>query len=89
VGLAALARVEHRPRRLDDPLGMAQMAGVLEGHADRERVALGLSAGDLRRQALDALEPSVPPTAADRAVVTDALRAAFDEMFGRGPVRVL
>ena len=45
----------------------------------RERVALGLSAGDLRRQALDALQPGVPPSAADRAVVTDALRAAFDE----------
>lgn len=44
----------------------------------RERVALGLPAGDRRRKALDVLDPSTPPSAADRAVVTDAVRAAFD-----------
>jgi hypothetical protein len=44
----------------------------------RERVALGLPADDQRRRALDGLTPHMPPDAADRAVVSDALRAAFD-----------
>jgi hypothetical protein len=44
----------------------------------RERVAPCLSGGDLRRLALDGLHPAQPPCAADRVVVTDALRAAFD-----------
>ena len=44
----------------------------------RERVAPTLPENDLRRQALDLLRPDTPPTAADRAVVVDALRAAFD-----------
>ena len=44
----------------------------------RERVAPNLPEHDLRRRALDRLEPATPPSAADRAVVVDAVRAAFD-----------
>lgn len=46
--------------------------------AIRERVAGGLPEHDQRRRALASLEPRDPPSAADRAVVTDAVRAAFD-----------
>jgi hypothetical protein len=44
----------------------------------RERVAVSLPADDLRRMALDAVAQAGPPTQADRAVVVDAVRAAFD-----------
>lgn len=44
----------------------------------RERVAPNLPEQDQRRRALDELSPAIPPTAADRAVVVDAIRAAFD-----------
>lgn len=44
----------------------------------RERVALCLTEGDQRRQALDRLVPQDPPSAHDRAIVTDTVRAAFD-----------
>jgi hypothetical protein len=44
----------------------------------RERVAVSLPEHDLRRRALDMLNPATPPTAADRAVVMDTVRAAFD-----------
>lgn len=45
----------------------------------RERVAMaGLPADDLRRKALDALDPRGPLGEAGRAVVVDAVRAAFD-----------
>jgi hypothetical protein len=44
----------------------------------RERVALCLPATDQRRQTLEQLTPADPPSVADRAVVTDAVRAAFD-----------
>lgn len=44
----------------------------------RERIAPCLPTDDLRRVALEGLTPARPPTAADRIVVTDAVRAAFD-----------
>ena len=44
----------------------------------RQRVASYLPEEDLRRQALDALQPSRPAGPIDRAVVVDALRGAFD-----------
>jgi hypothetical protein len=44
----------------------------------RQRVAAYLPDDDLRRQALDSLQPGRPAGTADRAVVVDALRAAFD-----------
>jgi hypothetical protein len=44
----------------------------------RERVEVHLHGDDLRRRALDQLRPATPPTSADRAVVVDALRGAFD-----------
>jgi hypothetical protein len=44
----------------------------------RERVAVGLPETDLRRRALAELVCADPPSAADRAVVTDVVRASFD-----------
>jgi hypothetical protein len=43
-----------------------------------ERINPCLPDTDLRRIALSRLRPEDPPTAADRMVVTDAVRAAFD-----------
>ena len=43
-----------------------------------ERINPCLPDTDLRRIALSRLRPEDPPTAADRVVVTDAVRAAFD-----------
>jgi hypothetical protein len=44
----------------------------------RQRVAGYLPEDDLRRLALESLQPGRPPSPADKAVVVDALRAAFD-----------
>ena len=44
----------------------------------RQRIADCLPAGDLRRQALDTLQPGPVASLADKAVITAALRAAFD-----------
>lgn len=43
-----------------------------------ERVVPCLPEADRRRRALEELHPAEPPTRADRAVVVDAVRAAFD-----------
>ena len=43
-----------------------------------ERVAASLPEHDLRRRALTMLQPRVPPSDSDRAILVDALRAAFD-----------
>lgn len=55
-----------------DPELAARLPGL------RERVAIGLAENDLRRRALDELACADPPSAADRAVVTDVVRASFD-----------
>ncbi|AHH94348.1 hypothetical protein BC739_007247 [Kutzneria viridogrisea] len=52
------------------------LAGRLPGL--RQRVASYLPEDDLRRRALESLQPSRPASSVDRAVVVDALRAAFD-----------
>jgi hypothetical protein len=44
----------------------------------RQRIATYLPEDDLRRQAIDTLQPGRPAGPSDRAVVVDALRAAFD-----------
>ncbi|MBV9844063.1 MAG: hypothetical protein JOZ47_03160 [Kutzneria sp.] len=44
----------------------------------RQRIASYLHEDDLRRVALDTLQPSQPPSRGDKAVVYDAMRAAFD-----------
>jgi hypothetical protein len=44
----------------------------------RERVATYVHDDDRRRRALEQLRPAAPPSPADRAVVADALCAAFD-----------
>ncbi|MFC0433502.1 hypothetical protein [Kutzneria buriramensis] len=55
---------------------LPDLAGRLPGL--RQRISGLLSEDDLRRQALDTLEPGRPPGPTDRAIVVDALRAAFD-----------
>jgi hypothetical protein len=55
---------------------LPDLAGRLPGL--RQRVIGYLPEDDLRRQALESLQPGRPAGAADRAVVVDALRAAFD-----------
>lgn len=74
-------RVERAWRALHDAeVALTAADPWLVAHlpALRERVAVGLPKHDLRRQALESLVPADPPTAADRAVVVDAARAAFD-----------
>jgi hypothetical protein len=55
-----------------DPNLAARLPGLCE------RVAQGLPETDQRRRALAELRPQTPPTDADRGVLVDALRAAFD-----------
>ena len=43
-----------------------------------ERIAASLPEHDLRRRALNTLAPRTPPTDSERAILVDALRAAFD-----------
>jgi hypothetical protein len=56
--------------------GLPDLAGRMPSL--RQRVAAYLPEEDLRRQALDSLQPGRPAGSVDRAVVVDALRAAFD-----------
>ncbi|QUQ69049.1 hypothetical protein [Kutzneria sp. CA-103260] len=56
--------------------GLPDLAGRMPGL--RQRVAGYLPEEDLRRQALEALQPGRPAGPTDRAIVVDALRAAFD-----------
>jgi hypothetical protein len=55
-----------------EPNLAAKLPGLIE------RVALSLPECDLRRQALVALQPGVPPSDTDRTTLVDTLRAAFD-----------
>jgi hypothetical protein len=56
----------------DDPALAARLPNL------RGQAALALSATDSRRIALDRLTPAEPPSAGDRAVVLDAVRATLD-----------
>ncbi|MFI9386139.1 hypothetical protein [Kutzneria sp. NPDC052558] len=56
--------------------GLPDLAGRMPSL--RQRVAGYLPEEDLRRQALETLQPGRPAGPTDRAIVVDALRAAFD-----------
>jgi hypothetical protein len=56
--------------------GLPDLAGRMPSL--RQRVASYLPEDDLRRKALETLQPGRPAGPTDRAVVVDALRAAFD-----------
>jgi MYXO-CTERM domain-containing protein len=74
-------RVERAWRALHDAevyLTAADQDLAARMPALRERVSPVLPENDLRRRALDLLQPNTPPTRADRTVVVDAMRAAFD-----------